>query len=109
MNDLPSNKYNLVTKGSYPCKGTVMSPRMARIQYYMRTHRKIPIHDWSTDQTVMQVWDQLVAAQAYIEEMMKGAKQPDGENYSQQELGNMLVDIAAIMRRRPENRINEKP
>jgi len=95
----------LVMKMMLTAHRVLMSPRMERVQRYLRHHCKISISDWSTDMTVWSVLPQLQAAADYVTAMIAGtAPQPPGEAYTVLEMEAMAADIAAIMRRVPANR-----
>ena len=68
--------------------GATMSPRMERLWYYIRSVRKIRLHDHSTDRCVARVMPELRAA---LEEA------PD--------VPGLKADLRAIMRRTPCARV----
>lgn len=74
--------------------GATMSPRMERLWRYLRFERKIPMHDFSTDQCVERNFAALEAALAAV----------TGDTPQDDELRR---DIRAIMRRRPCSRVTK--
>lgn len=76
-----------------------MSPRMERLWKYIREERGISLTDFSTDECVERVQDQLLLGLKELEARVSASR---GDR--DRDLENLLVDYRTIMNRRPHAR-----